>query len=369
MLIRSLLTLTCLLVSCATHAAILDCDIGGQAVNPNNGSTYAGKTGIMKCVDRETRKFVREEEYRDGRAIGHRKSIDFEGNTGVGTYNANGNRDGEYKQFAPDGTLLSEERYANGDSIGLQTSYYKNRQVRRRAFAQPGKGTLASLEYNERGQLMRLQCADKPLLGDDRGLCGFDGRIADVTLHNARGDFVAKARYENGKRVSLTEFGAQGSVSRSDEIQGQRRITRQHFPEGPLRLEIVTVAQFKESERELAKSGQPIRVTRWQEGRMIEETLWYLNGQQKSKTHWERDGDQVRVKGEEFWDTGKIRARTVTDERRASIGVQQTYNDAGVLESELTYDKGALTRRRNYKDGKLVLEEEYFEDGSRKAVR
>jgi antitoxin component YwqK of YwqJK toxin-antitoxin module len=144
---------------------------------------------------------------------------------------------------------------------------------------------------------------------------------------------------------------------------------RQHFPEGALRLETVVVGRMKESERELAKSGQPIRETRWADGLIAEQTEWYLNGQQKSRTRWERQGNQTLVKAEEFWDNGKIRARTVQDDRRNFIGVQQRYTEAGTLESERTYDRGKLTQRRDYKDGRLVLDEEYFEDGSRKSVR
>jgi antitoxin component YwqK of YwqJK toxin-antitoxin module len=59
----------------------------------------------------------------------------------------------------------------------------------------------------------------------------------------------------------------------------------------------------------------------------------------------------------------------VQDDRRNFIGVQQRYTEAGTLESERTYDRGKLTQRRDYKDGRLVLDEEYFEDGSRKSVR
>src|SRR5687768_512549 len=162
------------------HAAVLDCELNGQSVNPANGSTTAGKTGIMKCVERETRKFSREEEYRDGKAMGYRKSVDFNGNVSVGHYNDQGNRHGEFKQYAPDGTLLSEERYSNSNLIGAQIYYHPNRQVRRRSFSEPPKGTLASIEYNDRGQLSALRCADKPLLGDDRALCGFDGKVAEV---------------------------------------------------------------------------------------------------------------------------------------------------------------------------------------------
>ncbi len=364
----SCLIALCMLPYGVTRAA-QDCELNGERVNPDNGSTYAGKTGVMKCVDRETRKFLREEEYRNGRAIGYRKSVDFSGNVSVGTYNEQGNRDGEFKQFDPEGTLIAEERYANGDTVGMQTYYHKNKQVRRRSFNEPRKGSLASIEYNDRGQLMQLRCADKSLLGEDRGLCGFDGRIADVMLHNAKGDVVAKARYENGKRLSLTAFDAQGAVARSEEAQGERRTLREHFPDGPLRLETVVTGNRKESERELAKSGQPLRETRWQDGRMTEETLWYLNGQQKSKTRYEREGNRVLVKAEEFWDNGKMRARTVRDERRSFVGMQQSFNESGALESEATYEQGKLTRKKNYKDGKLVLDEEYFEDGSRKSMR
>jgi len=349
-------------------AAVLDCDMNGQSVNPSDGSTTRGKTGIMKCVDRETRKFVREEEFRDGAPIGHRKSVDFNGNTSVGNYNAQRNRDGEYKEFDAGGNLVAEERYANGTLAGLQTYYHKNRQVRRRSFSEGGK-SLASIEYNDRGQIMQLRCADKPLLGEDRVPCGFEGRVAEVTFHNARGEVAGQGRYENGKRLSLTALAAAGTVALTEELQGERRTVREHHPEGPLRLETVIVGKAKVSEREHAKSGQPVRERRWQDGRLSEETQWYLNGQTRSKTRWEREGQQVLVKAEEFWDNGKIRARTVRDERRGPVGLQQNYTESGVLASEVTYDKGTVTHRRNYKDGRLVLEEEYFEDGSRKSSR
>ena len=135
----ALLSAASIAVSVA-HAAVLDCELNGQSVNPANGSTTAGKTGIMKCVERETRKFSREEEYRDGKAMGYRKSVDFSGNVSVGHYNEQGNRHGEFKNYAPDGTLVSEERYSNSNLIGAQIYYHPNKQVRRRSFAEPPRG-------------------------------------------------------------------------------------------------------------------------------------------------------------------------------------------------------------------------------------
>lgn len=51
----------CALWAVGAHA-VQDCEMNGQHVNPSNGSTTAGKTGIMKCRDRDSGKLVREEE-------------------------------------------------------------------------------------------------------------------------------------------------------------------------------------------------------------------------------------------------------------------------------------------------------------------
>ena len=357
-----------LLLLAAPAHAVQDCEMNGQHVNPANGSTYAGKSGIMKCRDRDSGKLVREEEYRNGRAIGYRKFIDFSGKTSVGSYNENGNRHGDFKELDPNGVLLSEEHYVNGQNAGVQTHFHRNGQVRRRSFAEPGKSSsVASLEYNDRGELSQIRCADRPLLGDDRKLCGFDG-ATEVTLYGPKGDVAGRVRHENGKRMAVTMLGAAGKPAASEEVQGDRRTVREYFPEGQLRFETVAVGKLRESERELARSGQPVRETRWRDGYKSEETLWYLNGQPRSRTQWERSGNVVMVKTEEFWDNGKPKVRSTRDERRGLTGLQQTYAESGALESESTYEAGKLLRRKSYKDGRLVADDQYFEDGSRKSL-
>ncbi|HEX2827537.1 MAG TPA: hypothetical protein VHP37_14395 [Burkholderiales bacterium] len=360
------LALLLALLAPSAHA-VQDCEMNGEHVNPANGSTYAGKTGVMKCRDRDSGKLVLEEEYRNGRAIGYRKQVDFSGNTTVGNYNENRNRDGEFKQFDPNGVLLSEERYVNGQSAGVQTFFHKNGQVRRRSFAEPGKGSLASIEYNDRGEVSQLRCADRPLLADDRKLCGFDG-AAEVTLYGPKGDVAGRVRHENGKRVAMTALGSAGKPAASEEVQGERRTLREYFPEGQLRLETVVVGKSRESEREFAKSAQVVRDTRWRDGYKSEEALWFLNGQPRSRTQWERSGNSVLVRTEEFWDNGRPRAKGTRDERRGPVGLHQTWTEAGTLASESTYEAGRLVRRKTYKDGQLVADDEFYEDGSRKSV-
>jgi antitoxin component YwqK of YwqJK toxin-antitoxin module len=364
---RALPALTCALLAlfAVPALAVQDCEINGAHVNPANGNTTAGKSGIMKCRDRDTGKLVREEEYRNGRPVGYRKFIDFQGQTIVANYNENGNRDGESKTFDADGTLLAHERYVNGDTVGVQTFYYKSKQIKRLTYSERNRSDMATIEYNERGQLTELRCADRSVLEADRKLCGFD-RAADVDFYNSKGDVVAQARYENGKRVAFKALGGAGVVARTEDVQGEKRIVRSNFPDGQLRLETTSVGNRKEHEREFAKSGQPVRETRWLDGRQSEETLWYLNGQMKSKTRWERDGKDVVIKADEFWDNGKLQSRTVRDERYRNLGVQQFFDEGGELISEQTYERGKLTRRRDYKAGRLVLDEQYYEDGSRK---
>ena len=129
------------------------------------------------------------------------------------------------------------------------------------------------------------------MLEGDLKLCGFE-RAADVDLFDSKGNVIAQARYENGKRVAFKALSSGGGVARSEEVQGERRVVRANFPDGQLRLETTSVGNRREREREFARSGQPVRDTRWIDGRQSEETLWYLNGQMKSRTRWERDGKE-----------------------------------------------------------------------------
>lgn len=199
--------------------AVQDCEINGQHVNPANGGTTEGKTGIMKCLDRDTGKLVREEEYRNGRSIGYRKFIDTSGDTIVSHYNERGNRDGELKRYDAAGTLLAHERYVNGSTAGPQTHFHKNSQVKRRSFDEQGRA-LASIEYNERGQLTELQCADKPLLEEDAtaqrfwsvpksfGMAARSARARCVTSGAATlacSRDSTKPAYSSTKRLTTTE--------------------------------------------------------------------------------------------------------------------------------------------------------------------
>ena len=54
-----------LLAHGAAHA-VQDCEINGVAVNPANGATTAGKSGLMRCRDRDSRELMREQQIQSG---------------------------------------------------------------------------------------------------------------------------------------------------------------------------------------------------------------------------------------------------------------------------------------------------------------
>ena len=57
-------------VSQLVGIAVQDCELNGTSVNPANGSTTEGKTGIMRCKDRDSGLLVREQELRVGAFVG-----------------------------------------------------------------------------------------------------------------------------------------------------------------------------------------------------------------------------------------------------------------------------------------------------------
>ena len=56
-------------ISASSHAVQV-CELNGQSVNPSNGSTTTGKTGLMRCRDGEGGPVVREQELQNGVFMG-----------------------------------------------------------------------------------------------------------------------------------------------------------------------------------------------------------------------------------------------------------------------------------------------------------
>ena len=97
--------LSALLLSAVAAWAVQECSVNGKYVNPSNGSTTAGVTGLMVC--RENDRVVREEELRDGHFTGVRRFFESDGSVKESLVNEQGNRDGAYVEKDAQGVVRS----------------------------------------------------------------------------------------------------------------------------------------------------------------------------------------------------------------------------------------------------------------------
>jgi antitoxin component YwqK of YwqJK toxin-antitoxin module len=371
-----------LLLSPLAHA-VQDCELGGQGVNPNNGNTTAGKTGLMRCKDRDTGQIVREQELQNGRFMGVVRFYQDGKLQKEYSENERGNRQGRAREFSPTGQVLREGSYDNGDETGLSRTWYPDGQLRRATFYAPPNGELASAEFTEKGQLNSLHCADKPLLApaaDDARWCGFTGAPSRVEFFGSRGVLNARSSYVNGKRVRYESFNDNGNPSSQDEQADGRRVQRYFSTSGVKVREIQSAGDGKswmrEREQNFSDKGSLVRDQRWSGGKPVTDQTFYLNGQPKSLTEFggesttSRDG-RAWQQVTQYYDSGKIAStgRYTADRRQTPTGTHQAFNEAGRVVSEQVYDeRGNISREKTWDDnGQLLRDDAVFEDGSRKA--
>ncbi len=362
--------------------AVQDCELNGQHVNPANGHTTAGKTGLMRCKDRDSGELMREQQLQNGAFMGLVRFYERGKLVKEHSVNARGNMDGPAREFSPaTGRVLREAVYDDGHESGLSRSFHPGGQLRRATFyAEPGERAYA--ELTERGQLSALRCGDKPLLApvvDDARLCGFVGSTpSQVELFDAKGILRTRLAYLAGKRQRSEELYDNGKPAMQDEISGTQRTERRWSSEGIKRREIVYLllerGAIKRREQEFSEKGTLVRDQRWSAaGEPLSDESYYLNGQPRSKAVYGEGNEARTVEITEFHDNGQRAAQgrfaVVSRFRQIPIGLHQRFGDNGTLRAESSYDdKGRVTRERSWDtDGKLERDDEVFEDGSRKA--
>lgn len=365
----------------AAHA-VQDCEINGIAVNPANGNTTAGKTGLMRCKDRDSSELVREQQIQSGTFMGLVRIYDKGKVVKEYSVNARGNMEGRAREYSPTGQVLRDAIYDDGHEMGLVRSFYPSGQLRRVTYFADVVGERASVEFTERGQLSALRCGDKPVLApaaDDARLCGFGNAPSQVELFDNKGILRSRLSYLSGKRVRSEELYDNGKPASLDEITGNQRTERRFSSEGIKRREVVSLLSergaTKQREQEFSEKGALVRDQRWNAaGDPLSDESFYLNGQPLSKAVYGVDGDPRQIEVTEYHDNGQRAAvgRYVSTDRfrqQTAIGTHQRFSDKGVLIAESIYDdKGRVTRERTWDaTGKLERDDEVFEDGSRKA--
>ena len=363
-----------------TARAVQDCELDGASVNPANGNTTRGKTGLMRCRDRDSGEVQREQELRGGSFTGAVRY--YSGGRIAKDYsvNAKGNMDGRSREFYPGGQVLRDAIYEDGHEIGLARSFHPNGQLRSGAFyADPG-GERAAVEFTDSGQLTALRCGDKPLLEpivEDARLCGFDGTPSQVELFDSKGGLRSRVSFVGGKRVRNERLYDNGRPESQDETINGVRTERRFSSEGVKRYELVSLSgerTFKQRELEYSEKGTLVREQRWSPGgQALSDDSNYLNGQPRSRTLYSGEGAGRIADVTEFQDNGQRAAQgrfsaPAPRGRLLPIGAHQRFDERGRLVAESVYDdKGRLVRERTWNDnGQPGRDDEVFEDGSRK---
>lgn len=366
----------------AAHA-VQDCELNGAPVNPANGYTTQGKTGLMRCKDRDSGELQREQELRNGVFMGIVRYYDKGKLAKEQSVNAKGNLHGRARELYPDGQVLREATYDDGHELGLVRSFHPNGQLRRLAFyADPG-GERAAAEFTPDGQLSALRCAERPVLApalDDARLCGFVGpQPSQVELFDGKGGLRARLSFTTGKRVRSERLYDNGKPESVDELSGNQRAERRFSSEGIKRYELISLiaerSALKQHESEYSEKGSLVREQRWTPaGLPLSDDSYYLNSQPRSKTVYSGDGAARVADITEFHDNGQRAAQgrfgaPAPRGRLIAVGTHRRFDLQGRVISESNYDdKGRVTRERTWDaNGLPDRDDEVFEDGSRKA--
>ena len=391
-----------LAAAAAGAQAVERCELNGESVNPNNGNTTAGKTGLMRCREEGTGPIVREQELQQGRFMGVVRR--FKDGVLEREYRVNeqGNREGLARVWHVadgKGVLAEEDTYRNSDRVGFSRTWHPNGQPKRLAFTAEGvREPVAVVEWGPDGLLWQLRCGSRPVLAphfDDAKACGHAGD-ATAELFNGRGRLTEKRLWRRGESMRVETFwdtgGPRDLLERNAD--GAGGTTKAYAADGVLRRETQWVAvapatgsdrprQVTVLEREFHERGARVKERRLRPAtfgaELVAEETWYLNGQPRDRSEFETVGEETRRRETTFHDNGVKASEGAYVARRGGrgggggdrpTGVHRSFDPQGRLRAESTYDeRGRIARERVLdENGKVVRDEEVFEDGSRKST-
>ncbi len=377
------ITSLCLLLALTTPAlAAQDCDIDGIRVNPDNGSTTQGKTGLMRCRDRDSGQPLRDQELRNGDYVGLVRYYDKGVVQREYHVNQRGNRQGQAREFHPDGRLALEGTYRDGKAIGITRSWHKNGAVKRVVARSDDGRQEAKIEFNDNGQLKELKCVEQPLLGkdsDDGRYCGHGSRTPRMhELFSDKGMLRGRITLLDGRTVKHETLWDNGAPKEQFEVVQDYWVERSFSQNSVLRKETRWVAadqgRLKHQEQEFHESGPLVRELRWEAGELATEITFFLNGQPKSEQRYRKRDGRAICDVTEFHDNGRPRTQGAFLVARGGrpdrpLGMHRNLDAEGRLRGEREYDaNGRLVRERELdENGRVLRDDAVFEDGSRKA--
>jgi antitoxin component YwqK of YwqJK toxin-antitoxin module len=350
--------LVCVLMLPILSAFADDCKIGGQDVNLNNGNSTAGKTGMVICKN-SSGTVVRELEYVQGKHIGREMVITGMGEKVEKVVNEKGNSNGLERHYDRNGTLVSERNFVNGREQGLQRGFNMKGKLISLSWAEAGRNKF-SVHYDDAGKPSDLQCGDKSYTPEDRDLCGFGGKKSTVMLSQYKDKAVV---YQNGKMLEASTYDDKGKLERNEKIDGNTKKVTELFPDGKVKIEAEYIGhQLNGEEKEYHSSGKIIRKTQWNAGHMESEWKYYLNGSAKEHSARKQIDKKWFLMRELFWDNGKQQDIATFEEKTAS------YSWEGFALDRWTYESPVGEHRRFFEDGQLSLVEHYDPKGNQEGL-
>ena len=379
---------TALLGSAAAALAVQDCELNGKSINTNNGAETAGKSGMVRCRDRDSGLLEREYELRTGDAVGLSRYFRKGQLYKEFTITANGPHEGLEREWAANGQLVLEFNNVAGNTRGLRRSWYEDGSPKAVEWLAENEREGASAQFTSGKQLASLRCGPKPLLAphvDDARLCGFGGSASLVSTYSSSGKLRGTQTLLAGVVQKQAVLMDNGKPQEEMERLGNQRTERFFAEDGSKRREKVWNEAEKPAmlvrESEYHASGSlvrerlhtPTEVGGRKRNRLGSEARFYLNGQPQSKERYTLDGDTELQDYQRFNDKGTLvsEGRYVLDGRygQRATGVHKSFFENGKLAQEEHYDnKGHVNRLRSWdENGKQTADDELFEDGSRKA--
>jgi antitoxin component YwqK of YwqJK toxin-antitoxin module len=392
---RVAIVMSSALLLCATASshAVQVCEMNGQWVNPANGNTTAGKTGLMRCRDGDGGPVVREQEIQNGVFMGIVRYYKVGVLEREYSVNEKGNRDGRSREFAAKAgatnPLLREETSRNGTTVGIARTWYESGQLKRVSFNTDAGQTEAVAEFSADGKLSELRCAGRAQLAphaDDAAWCGHGNSApVSVNLYGSGGQIRSTLTHERGALRKSETLWNNGKPQRQIENNAQGGSERAFSEAGVIRKEVqwLNVANDGRTnritvlEREHHENGTLVferRLKPAERAAQVEsEQRWYLNGQPREKREFTRAEGKITQRETQYHDNGKPSFEGVylLEGRfgRQALGIHKSYDAEGRLRSERHYDaRGRVTRERELDEaGAVKRDDEVFEDGSRKA--
>ncbi|PCH61667.1 MAG: hypothetical protein COC05_00535 [Gammaproteobacteria bacterium] len=367
--------------------AVDDCELNGKPIDTGNGKTTEGKSGLIRCIDRDSGELRREEELLNGSFEGVVRYFRAGKLQSEFSQTKIGNKHGLYREFES-GQLVKEQMYNNGSTEGLSRYWSLDGKLKRVTFSgKERRGeVVAYAEWADNGLLYELQCGPKPVLKpefDDEKYCGHSGKPGTVELFSYKGMLSTRSVYEVGKLIQRTRFWDDGkTVSREHEITTKNKIEREFSNTGVKLTEKEWVhnndgVYYRKSELIYYITGILQTERRWiiidSYESPVSVASFYMNGQSQSREEYTKKDSIFFISSKRYQDNGKLSFEghylQEDGQPQRPDGVHSSYNEQGVLVNKKYYDEqGQITREQSMSaDGSIISDKEVFADGSSRA--